>query len=68
MVKKAQFENSAKLAIQNVIQDGDTDIFPFPFENHSFLPNKMILLTHNRLQRKILKIILHVSRREMSIH
>jgi hypothetical protein len=44
MVKKAQFENSAKLAIQNVIQDGDTDIFPFPFENHSFLPNKMILL------------------------
>jgi len=33
MVKKAQFENSAKLAIQNVIQHGDTDIFPFPSED-----------------------------------
>ncbi len=35
MVSKAQFKKAAKLAIQNVITHGDTDIFPFPFENHA---------------------------------
>ncbi|MCK0097746.1 RNA-directed DNA polymerase [Yoonia sp. F2084L] len=36
MVTKADFKNAAKLAVQNVIKHGDTDIFPFPFENHAF--------------------------------
>lgn len=36
MVTKAEFKNAAKLAVQNVIKHGDTDIFPFPFENHAF--------------------------------
>ncbi|WP_299775424.1 hypothetical protein [uncultured Tateyamaria sp.] len=36
MVTKAEFKKAAKLAVQNVIKHGDTDIFPFPFENHAF--------------------------------
>ncbi len=36
MVTAAEFEKAAKFAIQNVIKHGDTDIFPFPFENHAF--------------------------------
>lgn len=36
MVTKADFRGAAKLAVQNVIKHGDTDIFPFPFENHAF--------------------------------
>jgi hypothetical protein len=36
MVTKADFEKAARLAVQSVIKHGDTDIFPFPFENHAF--------------------------------
>ena len=36
MVNKLQFRSAATKAIQNVIKHGDTDIFPFPFENHAF--------------------------------
>jgi len=36
MVNAAKFKKAAKFAIQNVIKHGDTDIFPFPFENHAF--------------------------------
>jgi hypothetical protein len=36
MVKKADFEFAARLAVRNVTRHGDTDIFPFPFENHAF--------------------------------
>lgn len=36
MVTKADFKKAAGLAVQNVIKHGDTDIFPFPFENHAF--------------------------------
>ena len=36
MVTKADFKIAAKLAVHNVIKHGDTDIFPFPFENHAF--------------------------------
>lgn len=36
MVKKAQFNSAAKLAVLNITKHGDTDIFPFPFENHTF--------------------------------
>lgn len=36
MVNKAQFKRAATQAVQNIIKHGDTDIFPFPFENHAF--------------------------------
>lgn len=36
MVTKSEFKKAAELAVQNVIKHGDTDIFPFPFENHAF--------------------------------
>lgn len=36
MVNKAQFKSAATMAVQNVIKHGDTDIFPFPFENYAF--------------------------------
>jgi Reverse transcriptase (RNA-dependent DNA polymerase) len=36
MVTKAEFKKAAQLAVKNVIKHGDTDIFPFPFENHAF--------------------------------
>jgi hypothetical protein len=36
MVSKADFRNAAAKAIENVVKHGDTDIFPFPFENHAF--------------------------------
>ena len=44
MVTKVEFKKAAKLAVQNVIKHGDTDIFPFPFENHAFLTRKKKLL------------------------
>lgn len=36
--------NHIKLAISNIINHGDTDIFPFPFENHTFFdePKKIL--------------------------
>lgn len=36
MVTKQQFRASASKAVLNVIKHGDTDVFPFPFENHAF--------------------------------
>ena len=36
MVDKLQFKNAATKAVQNIIKHGDTDIFPFPFENYAF--------------------------------
>ena len=46
MVKDQQFKSAARLAIQNVNKHGDTDILPFPFENHIFFdtPDKVIEL------------------------
>jgi hypothetical protein len=36
MVTKPEFRQAAALAIQNIVKHGDTDIFPFPVENHAF--------------------------------
>jgi hypothetical protein len=36
MVKKEAFARAAKIAVQNIIKHGDTDIFPLPFESHAF--------------------------------
>ena len=36
MVNADQFRSAAKLAILNIVKYGDTDIFPFPFENYVF--------------------------------
>lgn len=36
MVSKLEFKQAAELAIQNIVKHGDTDIFPFPFENYAF--------------------------------
>ena len=46
MVKDQQFKSAARLAIQNVNKHGDTDILPFPFEDHIFFdtPDKVIEL------------------------
>ncbi|UWQ21597.1 RNA-directed DNA polymerase [Jannaschia sp. W003] len=41
MVTKAEFKKAAKLAVRNVIKHGDTDIFPFPFENHAFFDKEI---------------------------
>lgn len=35
MIKKDEFRASAKIAVQNLIKHGDTDIFPLPFEGHA---------------------------------
>ena len=40
MVTKLEFKQAAALAIQNIVKHGDTDIFPFPFENHAFFDNR----------------------------
>jgi hypothetical protein len=40
MVTKLEFRQAATLAIQNVIKHGDTDIFPFPFENYAFFDSR----------------------------
>lgn len=40
MVKKADFERAARVAVQNIIRHGDTDIFPLPFESHAFFDNQ----------------------------
>ncbi len=44
MVGRVDFRNAAELAVQNVISHGDTDIFPFSFEQHSFYDKKKELL------------------------
>ena len=31
-----EFQNAIRSAINNIAKHGDTDIFPFPFENHIF--------------------------------
>lgn len=40
------------MAIQNVIKHGDTDIFPFPFENHAFFDKQAdavkLVIEYNR--------------------
>jgi hypothetical protein len=40
MVTKLEFKQAAALAIQNIVKHGDTDIFPFPFENHAFFDKR----------------------------
>jgi len=40
MVSKLEFKQAARLAIQNIVKHGDTDIFPFPFENHAFFDKR----------------------------
>ncbi len=40
MVNKDQFRSAANKAIENVIKHGDTDIFPFPFENRIIFDEK----------------------------
>ena len=42
---KADFENAAKLAIKNVVEHGDTDIFPFPFERFVLQDQEIEILT-----------------------
>jgi hypothetical protein len=36
MVSRDTFRDAAAMAVQNIVKHGDTDIFPFPFENHAF--------------------------------
>jgi hypothetical protein len=40
MVTKVEFRQAAELSIQNVVRHGDTDIFPFPFENYAFFDKR----------------------------
>lgn len=40
MPNKQDFENAARLAVTNIINHGDTDIFPFPFERFVFQDKK----------------------------
>ena len=44
MPTKRQFVAAAKIAVQNLIKHGDTDIFPFPFESHAFFDNQQALV------------------------
>ena len=46
MVKKAQFKSAAVRAVRNITSHGDTDIFPFPFENFAFSdkPDEIVAL------------------------
>ncbi|WP_454628208.1 RNA-directed DNA polymerase [Bradyrhizobium cenepequi] len=41
MVSKLEFKRAATQAIQNIVKHGDTDIFPFPFENHAFFDKQV---------------------------
>lgn len=36
MVKREQFRSAALRAVKNIVNHGDTDIFPYPFENFAF--------------------------------
>src|SRR5262245_39792697 len=36
MITGSELRSAAELAVKNIIKHGDTDIFPFPFENHIF--------------------------------
>src|SRR5262245_22213445 len=38
-------ESSARLAIKNVAKHGDTDVFPFPLENHWFHDEEDVALS-----------------------
>jgi hypothetical protein len=40
MVSKLEFKQAAGYAVLNIVKHGDTDIFPFPFENHAFFDNR----------------------------
>lgn len=44
MVSVESFRKAAELAVENVIKHGDTDIFPFPFENHAFFDEKQKII------------------------
>lgn len=45
MIKKEDFAAAAKIAVQNIIKHGDTDIFPLPFESHAFFDKVDDLVT-----------------------
>jgi hypothetical protein len=40
MVSKLEFRRAAELATENIVKHGDTDIFPFPFENYAFFDKR----------------------------
>ena len=44
MPTKRQFTVAATTAVQNLIKHWDTDIFPYPFENHAFYDNQKALV------------------------
>lgn len=44
MIKKEEFRAAAKIAVQNIIRHGDTDIFPLPFESHAFFDKQDALI------------------------
>ncbi|MFH0303413.1 RNA-directed DNA polymerase, partial [Bradyrhizobium sp. 31Argb] len=44
MVSKFEFKRAATQAIQNIVKHGDTDIFPFPFENHAFFDKQVEII------------------------
>ena len=44
MFQKSDFAAAARVAIQNIIKHGDTDIFPLPFENYAFFDKHNDLL------------------------
>ena len=37
---KHRMRDHIELAVDNIIRHGDTDIFPFPFENHAFFDDR----------------------------
>jgi hypothetical protein len=40
MSQKSAFEKATAIAVENIIKHGDTDIFPFPFENYAISDEK----------------------------
>ncbi|MEJ8574283.1 RNA-directed DNA polymerase [Microbaculum marinum] len=40
MPNTLNFEEAARIAVQNIVRHGDTDIFPLPFESHAFYDRK----------------------------
>lgn len=40
MIKRKDFLEAARIAAQNIIRHGDTDIFPHPFERYAFFDNQ----------------------------
>lgn len=44
MLNRDEFRAAAKIAVQNLIRHGDTDIFPLPFEGHAIFDNSDVFV------------------------